>query len=145
MWVMTQKIGLSSKLKVYVFLCSRVSHKNSPTEWYSRSFPLLAGLSLGQFHAQAQHVDTSLGVLLDVEVQVAVGQVQQGLRSRPGERCHQQNRRQLESLPFIGKPVDIRGPVVTDELDEIVRLHEGLLDLLIVQAIFFRQWPFNEL
>jgi hypothetical protein len=35
-------------------------------------------------------------------------------------------------LPFVGEHVDVRSLVVADQLDEIVRLQERLLDLDIV-------------
>jgi hypothetical protein len=48
-------------------------------------------------------------------------------------------------LAFIGKHVDIGCPVIADELNKVVRLQKRLLDLHVVEAIFFRECAFNEL
>ena len=63
---------------------------------------------------------TGLGVPLDVEIKVAVFQVEDCMRPRPGESGKQQNRCRLGSVALVREDVDIGSPVVLENLHKVI-------------------------
>ena len=83
-------------------------------------------------------VGVRLFVPLDVEVEIAVRDAEQGVRSRPGKSCEQQDRRQLQPLPFVLEDVDVGRLVIADQLHKLLGFEQRLLRVRVIQAILLR-------
>ncbi len=58
-------------------------------------------------------------IALDEQIQVAIGDSENGSRSGSSERRDQQDRCQLNPLPFLRESVGITHPMATQQLHEI--------------------------
>ena len=67
-------------------------------------------------------MSTGLAVLLNVQAKITIRDVKERPWSGASECSQEQDSGKLHTLSFVGKDVDIRGPVILDHLLEIVSL-----------------------
>ena len=111
--------------------------------WWSLA--LLARLGSGELQLQGKRHFSGGLVALDEQIQVAIGDSEKGSGSGSSERRDQQDRCQLNPLPFVREGVGVRHPMATQQLHEVDRIQERLVGFAVVQPMFFRQWTVDEL
>ncbi len=110
-----------------------------------RSLALLARLGSGELQLQSERHFPSGPVILDEQIQVAVGKSKKGSGSGSSKRRDQQDRCQLHPLPFVREGVGVCHLMVTQQLHEIYRIQERLVGFAAVQPVFFGQWTVDKL